>query len=273
MKKLNIVVLVSRDPGDIYFANQLLKRLNVTGVLVEDQYAGTAGGFSLVNKIKKYILNPSLFVKRLKNSLYYNSYVKRSRKIAAAGFGIEGKELLPKTSCKIHNTCGAGSLNESASVELIKNLKPDVIAVCGTSILKAPVISIPPMGTLNLHGGLSQHYRGVWTTMWAIYNEEPEYVGATVHYVSKGIDDGDIIFQGRPSISPDDNHESLYVKVVKLGSELMIRAISDIERGSIKSNKLKAKGRLYLSSSVTPEVIRAVWRKVDAGVIRKYCTK
>ncbi|MCR4286727.1 MAG: formyl transferase [Deltaproteobacteria bacterium] len=273
MNKLKVVVLVSRDPGDIYFANQLLKRLNVTGVLVEDQYTKTAGNFSLVKKIKKYAFNPSLFVKRLKNALYYDSYIKRSRRIAAEGFGIEGKELLPKASCKIHNTCCAGSLNEPASVELIKSLKPDVIAVCGTSILKAPVVSIPPKGTLNLHGGLSQHYRGVWTTMWAIYNEEPEYVGATVHYVSKGIDDGDIIFQGRPPISPDDNHESLYVKVVKLGSELMIRAISDIERGTVRSHKLKAKGRLYLSSRVTPEVIREVWRKVDAGVIRKYCAK
>ena len=109
--------------------------------------------------------------------------------------------------------------------------------------------------------------------MWAIYNEEPQYVGATVHYVSKGIDDGDIIYQGRPDISPDDNHESLYVKVVKLGAGLMIKAITDIERGTVESRKLKEKGKLYLSSKVTPEIIREVWRKVDAGVIRKYCEK
>ena len=121
-----------------------------------------------------------------------------------------------------------------------------------------------------MHGGLAQRYRGVWTTLWAIYNEEPEYVGATVHYVSKGIDDGNIIYQGRPEIAEDDNHETLYVKVVKLGIDLMIKAIYDIQNNRVKSYPLKAKGTLYLRNMITPEILKEVWEKIDKGFIREY---
>ena len=38
MSVLRVVVLVSPDTSDIYFANQLLKKLNVVGAFVEQQY-------------------------------------------------------------------------------------------------------------------------------------------------------------------------------------------------------------------------------------------
>jgi len=132
------------------------------------------------------------------------------------------------------------------------------------------ILDVAPKGTLNLHGGLTQWYRGVWTTLWAVYNEEPQYVGATVHYVSSGIDDGNIIHQGRPEIKAKDDHEGLYVKVVTLGIGLMVKAINEIEEGTIKSRTLEKKGKLYLKKNLTPEVMREVWSKVDGGLIKRY---
>ncbi|MCZ6593928.1 MAG: formyl transferase [Bacteroidetes bacterium] len=109
-------------------------------------------------------------------------------------------------------TEGKNAINNIEYVKEIRNLKPDLITVCGCSILRDGILSIPPQGVINLHSGLSQVYRGTWTTLWAIYNKEPEYVGATVHYVSAGIDDGDIFYQGRPEIQEGDNPETLYTK-------------------------------------------------------------
>ncbi len=265
-----VVVLVSQDSSDMYFANQLIKNLNVVGVFVEKQHGKAPNLFIKFVKIFKYLIKPKLFIKAIKDNINNKYYGKRASRIALDGFGLEGSKLLAGGDCKVVYTEGINAINEPVYVEEIKKLKPDVIAVCGTSILKRPILSIPVKGVLNIHGGLSQRYRGVWTTLWAIYNEEPEYIGATVHYVSDGIDDGNIIYQGSPEIAEDDNHETLYVKVVKLGIDLMVKAIYDIQNNKVKSYPLKTKGNLYLKKMVTPEIIKEVWEKIDKGFIREY---
>lgn len=267
-EKLRVVVLVSRDISDIYFANQFIKKTNVVGVVVESQ--NEAADTPLISKVLRYLKNPKLISGRIKEGLYGKKNRELAYRINYGGFGEEGVRLSTGRGTKVIYTEGVRAINEPVYVNEIKKLKPDVIAVCGTSILNKDIIAIPPKGVLNLHGGLAQWYRGVWTTLWAVYNREPEYVGATVHYISEGIDDGNIIYQGRPEITEDDNHETLYVKVVKLGIELMVKAINEVGDGTVKSYPLKQKGKLYLSSHVTPEVVRDTWKRVKAGVIRDY---
>lgn len=267
-QKLRVVVLVSPDISDIYFANQLMKKLNVVGVIIENQ--NEYSNATLFAKVLKYLKNPKLISGKIKEEVYGKRFRELAYRINYKGFGEEGLRLNPSPGVKVIYTEGVRAINNPVNVEKIKSLKPDVIAVCGTSILKKDIIAIPPKGVLNLHGGLAQWYRGVWTTLWAVYNGEPEYVGATVHYVNDGIDDGNIIYQGRPEISEDDNQESLYVKVVKLGIDLMIKSINEIGNGVVRSYPLRQKGRLYLSKQVTPEVVRDTWKRVEAGVIRDY---
>ena len=268
--RLRVVVLVSTDCSDLYFANTLIKNLEVVGVFVERQDTGRANGPGLLSKALRYSSRPGLVIKKISDAYYHRRYGSRALKIAVEGFGREGLEISPHEGLKVVYTEKANDINNPVYAEEIKRLRPDVIAVCGTSILKRPILTIPAKGVLNLHGGLSEEYRGVWTTLWAVYNGEPWKIGATVHYVSEGIDDGNIIYQGRPEISADDNHETLYVKVVKLGTALMIRAISDIQDGSVKSFPLLKKGKLYLRKDVTPRVVAEVWKKIDRGFIRDY---
>lgn len=267
-QKLRVVVLVSSDMSDIYFANQLMKKLNVAGIIVENQ--NEYSNVTLFAKGLKYLKNPKLISEKIKEEVYGKRFRELAYRVNYKGFGEEGLELNPSTGAKVIYTEGVRAINSSIYVEKIKSLKPDIIAVCGTSILKKEILAIPSKGVINLHGGLSQWYRGVWATLWAVYNGEPEYVGATVHYVSDGIDDGNIIYQGRPEISADDNQESLYVKVVKLGIDLMIKSINEIGSGVVRSYPLRHKGRLYLSKQVTHEVVRDTWKRVEAGVIRDY---
>jgi len=268
---ISVVIIVSRDISDIYFANQLIKALNVKAVFVEQQEADDGGRADKLRRGLKYLTGPRLIADRIKEELYGKKLRKRAEAILLNGFGEDGLKINTSGSpVKVIYTTGVNAINDDKYVKAINELAPDVIALCGASILKKPIISIPRKGALNLHGGLAQWYRGVWTTLWAIYNGEPEYVGATVHYVSEGIDDGKIIYQGRPKITAEDNHESLYVKVVKLGVALMIKAIKDIEKGTVKSRPLEMKGRLYLKKHVTAQVLREAWNKVDEGVMHSY---
>ena len=46
---------------------------------------------------------------------------------------------------------------------------------------------------INIHMGISPYYRGTDCNFWALYDCKPELVGATLHLISKGIDNGKII--------------------------------------------------------------------------------
>jgi methionyl-tRNA formyltransferase len=268
--RLRVAVIVSPDISDIYFANSLIKELNVVGVVVEQQNEKRSGERNKASKLFSGILSPFSSASKIKRKLTKRANDKKATKVNYEGFGKEGLQLIETQNIEFLYTTGVRSINRPEYVAQIEAMKPDIIAVCGASILKAQVINIPRLATLNLHGGLSQWYRGVWTTMWAIYNSEPEYIGATVHYVSAGIDDGDIILQGRPEIESIDNQESLYVKVVKLGINMMIWAITKIEDGTVVRHPLKMKGKLYLCKQATPEIVSEAWRKTDSGIINDY---
>lgn len=85
-----------------------------------------------------------------------------------------------------------------------------------------------------------------------------------------GVDDGDVVYQGRPTIVADDNPNSLYEKVVRLGVEMMVQAVSDLEQRRCHSVSLTTKGRLYLNDSFTTRVKRNTWRRIQAGVLSDY---
>ena len=265
MEKLRVVVLVSSDLSDLYFANFLCRELNVVGVVVEKQHEKNSLRVKLKKNIK-YVFHPAELYKKI----IYNKNIQKNKnkayQVALTYFGRDALKLSPPGDCSIIYTSGQNSINNVEYVEQIKLLSPDVIAVCGCSILKCDILNIPKVAALNLHGGLSQQYRGIWTTLWACYNNEPEYVGATVHHVSPRIDDGDIVYQGRPEITSEENPETLYAKVVRLGVRMMTRAINDLENGCASRYPLERKGRLYLGKMVTPEIIQQAWQNTFAAI-------
>lgn len=267
-----VVVIVSGDPSDIYFANKLIKKLNVVGVFIEKQHEKSGIAIQIM-KALQYTLKPWQLLKKVSYITSQQRQFDKGSKIVSDLLGEESSTVISVKGCEIVHTNGVNAINRQVYVDKIKSLEPDVIAVCGSSILKNTIISIPNKGVLNLHGGLSQKYRGVMTTLWAVYNEEPEYIGATVHYVDSGIDTGNIVYQGRPIIEADDNQETLYVKVVKLGIDLMIKAVEGIKSGTNVGRQLEEKGTLYLGKMVTPDVISKTWKKINQGVIRKYLSE
>lgn len=272
MGELRVVVIVSADRSDLYFANQLIRRVNVVGVIVENQH-GQPDHAPAWKKILKLLPRPHLLLRKIVDLVTnrlrqkYGPYNQPGNK---ADFGDEGRRLFVGDQCRTLYTKGVNDINAPDNIAWLREMRPDVVAVCGASIFRDELIAVPSRGVLNLHGGLSQKYRGLFTTDWAIYNEEPEYVGATVHYIAPGIDDGDVVYQGRPEIEIGDNPNSLYVKVVKLGVSMMERAIRDIESGTIRPTALAEKGDLYLGSMFTPAKRDATWKKLRKGVIADY---
>ena len=107
-----------------------------------------------------------------------------------------------------------GGVNDGAEVGLMRNLAPDVLVVFGTSMLREEILTRFQGKIIGLHLGLSPYYRGSGTNFWPLVNREPEYVGATIHYLNPGADSEPIIAHVRPGIEPDDSPHSLGNKTV-----------------------------------------------------------
>ena len=99
--------------------------------------------------------------------------------------------------------------------------EPDLIVIGEYHfLLKQDVIDIARMATINMHGSPLPLYRGAHPINWMIINGEKE--GAvTCHYVTEGLDSGDIIGQ---YTFPINLHETAYdvrPKIEKTGARLL----------------------------------------------------
>lgn len=116
------------------------------------------------------------------------------------------------------------SHNAAECLALLQELKPDIVVVYGTLIIGRKVIAASPR-IINLHTGYSPIYRGADTIFWPLHNGEPENLGVTVHRLDAGVDSGAILARGKPAIERRDDEDRLFAKAVKLGAELLCRAI------------------------------------------------
>lgn len=124
------------------------------------------------------------------------------------------------------------NINNRENIELLRELGPELIVVAGTRRLIPDLFENVPKGAINLHTGILPFYRGADSEFWALYNNEPNKIGVTTHYIDKGLDSGDILIVKKQDIDIRDSYKSLHKKNMRLGAEAIIEAISLIESGS-----------------------------------------
>ena len=88
-----------------------------------------------------------------------------------------------------------GDLNKFRLKKISNFLKSDLYIVFGSSYIKGKLADfLIKKKAINIHMGVSPYYRGTDCNFWAIYDGNPHLVGATVHLLSKGLDNGPILF-------------------------------------------------------------------------------
>lgn len=165
-----------------------------------------------------------------------------------------------------------GDINSPELIEFLKSIRPDIIAVLGSSVITQEMIALPSAAMINIHSGLSPYYRGTWSYGWPIVNREPEYIGVTVHHVNAGIDTGDIIYQTRPLLEKDDDLNSIFLKVIAEGIELMVKAIAEISnKGGVAFHQQPANtGRLYQMKDFDAAAARTCLENLEGDIISEY---
>jgi hypothetical protein len=106
-------------------------------------------------------------------------------------------------------------------------LAADVIIVFGASYIKAPLVDLLiERRAVNIHMGVSPYYRGSSCNFWALYDDNPQLVGATIHFLTRGLDSGPMIFHALPkpaAIAPFE----LGMHAVRAAHHAMRDAIAD----------------------------------------------
>jgi methionyl-tRNA formyltransferase len=134
--------------------------------------------------------------------------------------------LNPNDLCDEINVFNVENHNDDDCIEYIKNNKFDLLVNCESPrILNTSLIAAASIGILNCHPGLLPAYRGCSCVEWAVFNNDP--VANTIHFVSEGIDEGDIIKSKVVDVRKDDDYVDLRVKVYMEGVKLMASVIEN----------------------------------------------
>ncbi len=80
---------------------------------------------------------------------------------------------------------------------------------------------------INIHPSLLPKHKGLDTHARALAAGDREH-GCTVHYVSDGVDEGEIIAQARVPILPDDTEQTLAARVLAAEHALYPKCIAEI---------------------------------------------
>ena len=118
-------------------------------------------------------------------------------------------------------------------LERLAAWSPDLIAVTAFGrILHAPILQLPPMGCVNVHGSLLPKYRGAAPVQWAVINGESE-TGITTMLMDEGMDTGPMLLQERLAITRDDTAGTLAPRLAELGGRLLVETIRQLKAGTL----------------------------------------
>lgn len=153
-------------------------------------------------------------------------------------------------------------------IEELRSYKANLQVVVAFRMLPEVVWSMPEIGTFNLHASLLPQYRGAAPINWAIINGEKE-TGVTTFFLKHEIDTGSIIFQEKEPIHDDDNVGTLYERLMKKGSELVLRTVQAIGKGEYPSTPQNEGQPLKHAPKIFKETCEINWNQ-SAEQIRNF---
>ena len=200
VEKLNITVIVERKETLI---NIFRKRLKKYGILIS-----LSQGFFYI----MYFILKKISFKRILE-------IKKSYKISF-------KKIPTSKLYYIKN------INSKVLIEYVNKIKPNLVIINGTRILKNNTIENILCPIINIHMGITPKYRGVHGGYWALVNQDKNKFGVTIHRVDKGIDTGEVIAQKVLNISRNDNISTYPY----LQAAAAMKLLKDIIEKDIKAN-------------------------------------
>ena len=249
-----IVLLMTGGPMGWSVANALARRFDNLHLLIEEPEAKWA----IVRRRARLLGWP--------------------RALGQAAGGVAHKFLARASQSRIDRLCQAqnllcapqpeipaqhvGSVNSEACRAALAALRPAVVAVYGTRIIRLETLRAIAVPVLNYHAGINPKYRGQHPGYWALVNRDAENAGVTIHVVDEGVDTGGVVAQARVDFEPSDNITTYQWRQLVVALPLLQRAIEDAAAGRLEPYRVN----LPSAQHFPPTLWAYAWYGATRGV-------
>jgi hypothetical protein len=215
---MNITIFTSNQPRHLTFIESLSRLTKELFVVFESNTIFPGQKFSSVFKPSKTL------------KTYFD-------KVKKAEQQIFGQPRFIKKNNIQSLLIGAGDISKTNLSILAPALESDLYIVFGASIIKGELVNfLIEKKAINVHMGVAPYYRGSSSNFWALYDNNPEFVGATIHYLSKNIDSGKVLFHALPKA--EAIHPFLLgMKAVKSAQKGILKFFKNGQLLNIQGNK------------------------------------
>jgi len=271
---MKILILTHNNDRHYYLCNQIIKKSeNTIGVITGCKSINRSGKEKIYYLLKNYY-----FLYFIKNKVINFIFNKIGMKLAKEKVLSEkkyfgGSEAYFKENYKhlllTKVDKSDRSINDKRFISIIQSKSPDLIIVMGACLIGKKIIS-SAKNIINIHTGLSPYYRGSYTNLWPIINDDFGFFGVTIHLMSLGIDSGDIVFTSQPKIKLNDSYSDINSECIKIGASLVIDAIKLARTNKLYSTKQWEKGKLFLNKQMNFFIAYKYYKNKKKYMLKHY---
>ncbi len=239
MKEERVIFLTHSSPSSKLMAKALVGSVQLVGIVVEKR---AQVYHSRIKQLVRSILGQRLYDYLYSVKLYLSANPLEKRILR-----IE-RQLQHKANKEFQRLYGNAQINWPSHIPIFettninddrciawcRNYTPKLLLVFGTSILRTPLIKVPEIGVLNVHGSILPDYRGTSSEFWQALRNDYEKAGVTIHFIEEGLDTGDIIIQRRSYNTPYTDPYLMRVKNLSIATELLPIAAKSVLEGTAK---------------------------------------
>lgn len=246
---MKTVLLTSNHKRHQYIAQCLYEKTDLRLIITEEK-SSAISDTSKLNKDERVFLENHFYARQETENKYYGN--------------LKFPANVPRLKFQ------HGKINSKSSQEILKEIKPDIIVLFGSSIIQDFILETFPNKFINLHLGLSPYFKGSATNLFPLLYKKPQCIGATIHLATKEVDAGGILHQLRPLISENDNLHDVGNKVIlKAGKELP-DILQKYHSGLLVPKEQKTGGEICKLIDMKPSVLKEIYRNVENGLFQEY---
>ncbi|MEU4570213.1 formyl transferase [Micromonospora sp. NPDC023956] len=216
MPSLRVAVLRADDHHHRYLESLLRTRFDVVFAAVEPGAAKVARLWSR---------------RRYRDYAYFRYHDIRRSWTGKDRYRREYFRHHPPLYADADNAVVVNSINAAEVADGLAAARPDVTVVIGCSILGKAVLAAAGDRIVNVHGGHLPEYKGNHCVFFALYHDEPEKAGVTIHHVNAGVDTGPLIDVVRPPVHGGELAEHLYCRAEKIALHRLVGLLERLEAG------------------------------------------
>jgi len=142
-----------------------------------------------------------------------------------------------------------------------------MVVVAYGLILPKPVLMLPRMGCLNIHGSLLPRWRGAAPIQRAVLAGDAE-TGISIMQLDEGLDTGPVLLERRRPIGLHDTAGDLHDALAELGAAALLEAIDGLVTGELLPRAQPAEGVTH-AAKIEKSESRIDWSATATQIDRR----